>query len=135
MTSRSHLWKVFQQTVPGTATHVQVGSYFDRFSLVIAAAASGMGAAILPTYLIESRARLKSACEPGLHTGQFRTQLLSGNTSWPDQPTRRRIPDLDPRSGKPQGQTRLNQHLQVHPFGTSRRGRDIYFKFEILDLK
>lgn len=54
MTARSHLWQVFQKSVPGTAAHVQVGSYFDRFSLVIAAAASGMGAAILPTYLIET---------------------------------------------------------------------------------
>ena len=30
-----------------------MGSYFDQFSLVIAAAVSGLGAAILPTYLIE----------------------------------------------------------------------------------
>ena len=52
--ARSHLWKVFQKSVPGTFAHVQVGSYFDRFSLVIAAASSGMGAAILPTYLIET---------------------------------------------------------------------------------
>ena len=53
MTSRPQLWKVFQQSIPGSSGHVQVGSYFDRFSLVIAAATSGMGAAILPTYLIE----------------------------------------------------------------------------------
>jgi LysR family glycine cleavage system transcriptional activator len=54
MTSRAHLWRVFQKTVPNVATSVQKGSYFDQFSLVIAAAMSGMGAAILPTYLIES---------------------------------------------------------------------------------
>jgi DNA-binding transcriptional LysR family regulator len=53
MTSRPHLWKAFQKTVPETTTHVQKGSYFDQFSLIIAAAAGGMGAAILPTYLIE----------------------------------------------------------------------------------
>lgn len=54
MTSRAHLWQVFQRTVPETATPVQKGSYFDQFSLVIAAAVGGMGAAILPTYLIET---------------------------------------------------------------------------------
>ncbi|MEM9634286.1 MAG: LysR substrate-binding domain-containing protein [Pseudomonadota bacterium] len=53
MTSRPHLWKAFQKTVPETTAHVQKGSYFDQFSLIIAAAAGGMGTAILPTYLIE----------------------------------------------------------------------------------
>lgn len=54
MASRPHLWKAFQKSVPEAAGQVQVGSYFDQFSLVIAAACSGMGAAILPTYLIET---------------------------------------------------------------------------------
>jgi DNA-binding transcriptional LysR family regulator len=54
MTSRVHLWRVFQATIPDVTTRVQKGSYFDQFSLVIAAAVSGMGAAILPTYLIET---------------------------------------------------------------------------------
>jgi LysR family transcriptional regulator, glycine cleavage system transcriptional activator len=54
MTSRPHLWRVFQKTLSDVTTHVQKGSYFDQFSLVIAAAMSGMGAAILPTYLIEA---------------------------------------------------------------------------------
>ena len=54
MTSRPHLWKVFQKSVPETAAHVQKGSYFDQFSMIIAAAVGGMGTAILPTYLIEA---------------------------------------------------------------------------------
>ncbi|WP_415714672.1 LysR substrate-binding domain-containing protein [Roseibium sp.] len=54
MTSRPHLWRVFQKTVPEVPVPVQKGSYFDQFSLVIAAAVGGMGAAILPTYLIEA---------------------------------------------------------------------------------
>jgi len=54
MTSRAHLWKAFHKGIPGADGHVQMGSYFDQFSLVIAAAVSGMGAAILPTYLIEA---------------------------------------------------------------------------------
>jgi LysR family transcriptional regulator, glycine cleavage system transcriptional activator len=54
MTSRPHLWRVVQQTVPDVTTRVQKGSYFDQFSLVIAAAESSIGAAILPTYLIEA---------------------------------------------------------------------------------
>lgn len=54
MTSRPHLWAAFQASLPETAGHVQMGSYFDRFSLVISAAVSGLGAAILPTYLIEA---------------------------------------------------------------------------------
>ena len=53
MTSRAHLWRAFQKTVREATTNVQTGSYFDQFSLVISAAVNGMGAAILPTYLIE----------------------------------------------------------------------------------
>ena len=54
MTSRPHLWRVFQKTLDDDTAHAQQGSYFDQFSLIIAAATAGMGAAILPTYLIEA---------------------------------------------------------------------------------
>ncbi len=54
MTSRPHLWKVFQKTVPGVNAQAQMGSYFDQFPLIISAAVNGMGAAILPTYLVEA---------------------------------------------------------------------------------
>ncbi len=53
LTSRPHLWRVFQKTLPEVTAYAQQGSYFDQFSLIISAAVSGLGAAILPTYLIE----------------------------------------------------------------------------------
>lgn len=53
MSSRPHLWSQFdpKETSPETARQ---GCSFDQFSLIIEAAVAGMGAAILPTYLIES---------------------------------------------------------------------------------
>lgn len=53
ISSRPLLWEKFRQTMPGLETPARKGSYFDQFSLVIAAAVAGLGAAILPTYLIE----------------------------------------------------------------------------------
>ncbi|MCO6188632.1 LysR substrate-binding domain-containing protein [Rhizobium sp. L1K21] len=54
MSSRPLLWENFRQTLAGVDVPARKGSYFDQFALVIAAAIAGMGAAILPTYLIES---------------------------------------------------------------------------------
>jgi LysR family glycine cleavage system transcriptional activator len=53
MSSRPHLWS---QLASNNALGVTArrGCTFDQFSLVIEAAVVGMGAAILPTYLIES---------------------------------------------------------------------------------
>ncbi|UZD91454.1 LysR substrate-binding domain-containing protein [Cognatishimia activa] len=54
MQSRPDLWNDVSQAYNLTDEPVGSGSYFDQFSLVIAAAKAAMGAAILPTYLIES---------------------------------------------------------------------------------
>ncbi len=54
MSSRPLLWENFRQTLAGVDMPARKGSYFDQFALVIAAAVAGMGAAILPTYLIEN---------------------------------------------------------------------------------
>jgi LysR family glycine cleavage system transcriptional activator len=53
LSARPHQWGEFSrnhtdQVIPRS------GSHFDQFSLVIGAAVAGMGAAILPTYLIEN---------------------------------------------------------------------------------
>ncbi|OXT02815.1 transcriptional regulator [Notoacmeibacter marinus] len=53
LTSRPMLWEAFRQTLKGTTGSGRTGSYFDQFSLIIAAASAGLGAAILPIYLIE----------------------------------------------------------------------------------
>ncbi|MCB1480002.1 MAG: LysR family transcriptional regulator [Rhodobiaceae bacterium] len=53
LTSRPMLWEAFRQTAGGIDRAMRRGSYFDQFSLIIAAAVAGLGAAILPTYLIE----------------------------------------------------------------------------------
>jgi len=52
MSSRPHLWSQFDANNALGETARQ-GCTFDQFSLVIEAAVVGMGAAILPTYLIE----------------------------------------------------------------------------------
>lgn len=52
LTSRAYLWEQFAKT-QGQAFAGRQGCTFDQISLVIEAAAVGMGAAILPTYLIE----------------------------------------------------------------------------------
>lgn len=54
LTTRPHLWSVFRKSVPGSEERAQIGSYFDQFPLIISAAVNGMGAAILPTYLVEA---------------------------------------------------------------------------------
>ena len=53
MSSRPMLWTTFQQSISGIKIPVRKGSYFDQFTLIISAAVHGLGAAILPTYLIE----------------------------------------------------------------------------------
>lgn len=53
LSSRAHLWPQFDATLPPSETTRQ-GCRFDQFSLMIEATLAGMGAAILPTYLIES---------------------------------------------------------------------------------
>ena len=53
LTSRPLLWDALRQTLPTVEGSLRTGSYFDQFSLLISAAVAGLGAAILPTYLIE----------------------------------------------------------------------------------
>lgn len=52
--ARSELWPDFFQSQSIDGTPPRNGSYFDQIGLMISAATAGMGAAILPTYLIES---------------------------------------------------------------------------------
>lgn len=54
LSSRPMLWETFSQTYGGAPGSARKGSYFDQFSLIITAATAGMGAAILPAYLIEN---------------------------------------------------------------------------------
>ena len=54
---RVDLWSRYFQSVGFPTDGLRSGSYFDQFSLVISAAVAGMGAAILPTYLIETELR------------------------------------------------------------------------------
>lgn len=51
--SRPHLWENFARSCGMERAVRRHGSHFDQMSLIIAAAMAGMGAAILPTYLIE----------------------------------------------------------------------------------
>jgi len=53
METRATIWQDFfkQEHVPHTS--VLSGKYFDQFALVIAGAVAGLGAALVPTYLIE----------------------------------------------------------------------------------
>ncbi|MGH1445310.1 MAG: LysR substrate-binding domain-containing protein [Cognatishimia sp.] len=53
ISSRPHLWDAFLKGQSSRVGSKNQSSYFDQFSLVISAAISGLGAAILPTYLIE----------------------------------------------------------------------------------
>jgi len=52
LSARPDQWMRFARGLTDEAPR-RSGSHFDQFSLVIAAAVAGMGAAILPTYLIE----------------------------------------------------------------------------------
>jgi len=52
--ARPYLWERFSRSILSDIPPVRNGSQFDQFSLIIAAAISGMGAAILPSYLIEA---------------------------------------------------------------------------------
>ncbi|SHM64843.1 LysR substrate-binding domain-containing protein [Roseibium suaedae] len=54
ISSRPYLWDQFGQSLGGTLRPLRKGSTFDQFSLVIAAAIAGLGAAIIPRYLIET---------------------------------------------------------------------------------
>ncbi|GAA6208037.1 LysR family transcriptional regulator [Cognatishimia sp. WU-CL00825] len=54
ISSRPHLWSQFQTSLGLDGPNTRRGSYFDQFSLVISAAIHALGAAILPTYLIEN---------------------------------------------------------------------------------
>ncbi|UWR38431.1 LysR substrate-binding domain-containing protein [Sulfitobacter sp. W074] len=53
LSARPHLWPQFAATQVGSKIS-RHGCSFDQFSLLIEAAVAGMGAAILPSYLIES---------------------------------------------------------------------------------
>ena len=52
--SRPHLWDRFSQSIAPGSPPPRGGSQFDQFSLIIAATVSGMGVAILPSYLIQA---------------------------------------------------------------------------------
>ncbi|WP_343072347.1 LysR substrate-binding domain-containing protein [Roseibium litorale] len=54
ISSRPYLWDQFGQSLTDAARPARRGSSFDQFSLVIAAAIAGLGAAIIPRYLIEA---------------------------------------------------------------------------------
>lgn len=60
LSSRPTLWETFRQTTQASEGAARKGSYFDQFSLIIAAAVAGLGVAILPTYLIEDELRTES---------------------------------------------------------------------------
>ncbi|MBO6727764.1 MAG: LysR family transcriptional regulator [Rhizobiaceae bacterium] len=53
LASRPMLWETFRQSLGIDGPTARKGSYFDQFSLIIAAAIAGLGAAILPAYLLE----------------------------------------------------------------------------------
>lgn len=63
LSSRPHLWEAFKSSVSETEVPARAGSYFDQFSLIISAAVAGLGAAILPTYLIEKELEAGSLIE------------------------------------------------------------------------
>jgi len=72
LSSRPYLWHRLAQSLAYPDTP-RSGSTFDQFSLVIAAAIAGMGAAILPTYLIEHEladGRLLRLADVGTDTAQ-----------------------------------------------------------------
>jgi LysR family glycine cleavage system transcriptional activator len=54
LTTRPKLWSEWFEMSKVTADNVFRGNRFDQFSMVIEAAASGMGIALLPRYLIEA---------------------------------------------------------------------------------
>lgn len=53
ISSRPGLWDQYRAASGAAGRAAGEGSYFDQFSLIISAAVSGLGAAILPAYLIE----------------------------------------------------------------------------------
>ncbi|SHH66321.1 LysR substrate-binding domain-containing protein [Cognatishimia maritima] len=55
--NRTGLWPDFLAPLGPDPQPLRTGSYFDQISLIISAAVAGMGAAILPTYLIEDELR------------------------------------------------------------------------------
>lgn len=55
--TRPKLWANWFQTQGLSADDAYVGPRFDQFSMIVAAAIGGLGAALLPTYLIEDELR------------------------------------------------------------------------------
>lgn len=53
METRPMIWKQFFQSNGIADDAILAGKYFDQFSMVIAAAVASLGAALVPTYLIE----------------------------------------------------------------------------------
>ncbi len=53
MESRPSAWSVFFNETNTVGKNAHVGKYFDQFSMVISAATASLGAALIPTYLIE----------------------------------------------------------------------------------
>ncbi len=54
LTSRAELWPAFLKSQNVTVESATVGDRFDQFSAMIAAAVHGLGAAIVPAYLVEA---------------------------------------------------------------------------------
>lgn len=57
LTTRPKLWAEWFQAHNASADDAYVGLRFDQFSMIVAAAIGGLGAALLPTYLIEDELR------------------------------------------------------------------------------
>lgn len=63
--SRPMLWPEWLEAQGQAAARGFQGHHFDQFSLLIEAALAGMGAALLPTYLIERELRAGDLCPLG----------------------------------------------------------------------
>lgn len=57
LTTRPRLWSDWFEMQEAPVENAYNGLRFDQFSMIIAAAISGLGAALLPTYLIENEVR------------------------------------------------------------------------------
>jgi len=93
LSARANQWSEFAQSHANLAMPLH-GSHFDQFSLVIGAAIAGMGATILPTYLIEdelSDGRLSRLADVTTQTSKSyfvatpmgqNTPLVAAFTAW-----------------------------------------------------
>lgn len=108
LSSRPMLWESFRQSIPGVQSPARQGSYFDQFSLIIAAASAGLGAAILPTYLIETElaagilVHIENVPDPAGRKYYIATPagvnkpLVNQFTTWIRQQVNQQIPGFTP---------------------------------------